>query len=47
VGLVPTLRVNDERFDEFSSERRRFASAILPVWSRKSRRRRHEHSGSA
>ena len=31
-------RVNDKRTDEVSGERRRFASAILPAWSRKSPR---------
>jgi putative transposase len=31
-------RVNDKRIDEVSGERRRFASAILPAWSRKSPR---------
>lgn len=31
-------RVNDRRTDEVSGERRRFASAILPAWSRKSPR---------
>jgi len=30
--------VNDKRTDEVSGERRRFASAILPAWSRKSPR---------
>ncbi len=31
-------RVNDRRVDEVSGERKRFASAILPAWSRKSPR---------
>jgi putative transposase len=31
-------RVNDKRTDLVSGERRRFASAILPAWSRKSPR---------
>ena len=31
-------RVNDKRTDEVSGERKRFASAILPAWSRKSPR---------
>jgi putative transposase len=31
-------RVNDKRIDEVSGERRRFSSAILPAWSRKSPR---------
>jgi putative transposase len=31
-------RVNDKRTDPVSGERRRFASAILPAWSRKSPR---------
>jgi transposase-like protein len=31
-------RVNDKRIDEVTGERRRFASAILPAWSRKSPR---------
>src|SRR4051794_6194197 len=31
-------RVNDKRVDEVSGERRRFSSAILPAWSRKSPR---------
>ena len=31
-------RVNDKRTDEATGERRRFASAILPAWSRKSPR---------
>ena len=39
-GAVPVLapRVNDRRTDEATGERRRFASAILPAWSRKSPR---------
>ena len=31
-------RVNDKRIDEVSGERKRFTSAILPAWSRKSPR---------
>jgi Transposase, Mutator family len=31
-------RVNDKRIDEVTGERRRFSSAILPAWSRKSPR---------
>jgi putative transposase len=31
-------RVNDKRIDEVSGERRRFSSAILPAWARKSPR---------
>jgi transposase-like protein len=39
-GAVPVRqpRVNDKRTDEVSGERRRFSSAILPAWSRKSPR---------
>lgn len=39
-GSVPVRapRVNDKRVDEATGERRRFASAILPAWSRKSPR---------
>jgi len=39
-GAVPVRapRVNDKRVDEESGERRRFSSAILPAWSRKSPR---------
>jgi hypothetical protein len=33
---VRAPRVNDKRADEVSGERRRFASAILPAWCRKS-----------
>ena len=33
---VEAPRVNDKRIDEVSGERRRFASAILPAWCRKS-----------
>jgi transposase-like protein len=33
---VRAPRVNDKRVDEVSGERRRFASAILPAWCRKS-----------
>jgi hypothetical protein len=33
---VQTPRVNDKRVDEVTGERRRFASAILPAWCRKS-----------
>ena len=37
-GAVPVRqpRVNDKRVDEASGERKRFASAILPAWARKS-----------
>ena len=37
-GAVPVRapRVNDRRTDEATGERRRFASAILPAWARKS-----------
>ena len=31
-------RVNDKRIDEVTGERKRFSSAILPAWSRKSPR---------
>jgi putative transposase len=39
-GAVPVRqpRVNDKRTDPISGQRRRFASAILPAWSRKSPR---------
>jgi len=39
-GAVPVRapRVNDKRADEATGERKRFASAILPAWSRKSPR---------
>jgi putative transposase len=39
-GAVPVRapRVDDRRIDEVTGERRRFASAILPAWSRKSPR---------
>ena len=39
-GAVPVRapRVNDKRIDEVTGERKRFASAILPAWSRKSPR---------
>ncbi len=39
-GAVPVRapRVNDKRTDEATGERRRFSSAILPAWSRKSPR---------
>jgi len=39
-GAVPVRapRVNDQRVDEATGVRRRFASAILPAWSRKSPR---------
>ena len=39
-GAVPVRapRVNDKRVDETTGERRRFASAILPAWARKSPR---------
>lgn len=37
-GAVPVRqpRVNDKRTDEVTGERKRFASAILPAWARKS-----------
>ncbi len=35
---VKAPRVNDKRLDEVSGQRRRFASAILPAWARKSPR---------
>jgi transposase-like protein len=35
---VRAPRVNDKRVDEASGERKRFASAILPAWARKSPR---------
>ena len=35
---VQAPRVNDKRLDEVSGERKRFASAILPAWARKSPR---------
>ncbi len=35
---VKAPRVNDKRIDEISGERKRFASAILPAWARKSPR---------
>ncbi len=37
-GAVPVRapRVNDKRIDETTGQRRRFASAILPAWARKS-----------
>ncbi len=37
-GAVPVRapRVNDKRVDEVTGERRRFSSAILPAWARKS-----------
>ena len=36
-GAVPVRqpRVNDQRIDEASGERKRFSSAILPAWARK------------
>lgn len=34
--VVRQPRVNDKRVDEATGERRRFASAILPAWARKS-----------
>jgi putative transposase len=39
-GAVPVRqpRVNDKRTDPVTGERRRFTSAILPAWSRKSPR---------
>jgi putative transposase len=36
--LVRAPRINDKRTDEATGERRRFSSAILPAWSRKSPR---------
>jgi transposase-like protein len=33
---VQAPRVNDKRVEEFTGQRRRFASAILPAWCRKS-----------
>ncbi|MGP3961897.1 transposase, partial [Nonomuraea sp. 3N208] len=33
---VKAPRVNDKRIDEASGERKRFSSAILPAWARKS-----------
>ena len=33
---VPAPRVNDKRIDAETGERRRFCSAILPAWARKS-----------
>ncbi len=36
VGAAP--RVNDKRVDESTGQRKRFSSAILPAWSRKSPR---------
>jgi len=37
-GAVPVRapRVNDKRTDEVTGERKRFSSAILPAWARKS-----------
>ncbi len=35
-GPVRAPRVNDKRIDEATGERRRFSSAILPAWARKS-----------
>jgi putative transposase len=37
-GAVPVRapRVNDKRVDEVTGERKRFSSAILPAWARKS-----------
>src|SRR5665647_1617078 len=37
-GAVPVRapRVNDKRIDEETGERKRFSSAILPAWARKS-----------
>src|SRR4051795_11224679 len=39
-GAVPVRapRVNDKRIEEVTGERKRFSSAILPAWSRKSPR---------
>ena len=34
--LVRAPRVNDKRLDDATGERKRFCSAILPAWSRKS-----------
>jgi putative transposase len=38
-GAIPVRapRVNDKRVDEATGERKRFGSAILPAWARKSR----------
>jgi len=36
--VVRAPRVNDKRIDEATGERKRFASAILPAWARKSPR---------
>jgi transposase-like protein len=36
--MVRQPRVNDKRIDEVTGERKRFSSAILPAWSRKSPR---------
>jgi putative transposase len=33
---VPAPRVNDKRIDEATGQRKRFSSAILPAWARKS-----------
>ncbi len=33
---VKAPRVNDKRIDEGTGERKRFSSAILPAWARKS-----------
>ena len=38
VVAVRAPRVNDKRIDEATGERKRFASSILPAWSRKSPR---------
>ena len=37
-GAIPVQapRVNDKRVDEATGERKRFSSAILPAWARKS-----------
>jgi hypothetical protein len=39
-GAIPVRepRVNDKRVDEATGERKRFGSAILPAWARKSPR---------
>lgn len=36
--VVKAPRVNDKRIDPESGERKRFSSAILPAWARKTRR---------
>jgi len=37
-GAVRAPRINDKRTDPATGERKRFASAILPAWARKSPR---------